>query len=98
MTSNKEKLTETVVLFACYISVFLIGVIAALLITSNCNRQIKKTELEVDTKIIDSIQRENIILEQEINKLDSSFHEEVSKVKELNNDSTLKLFYELIRK
>ena len=46
---------------------------------------------------VDSITKVNKTLIIEINHLDSIKNEKVIKVKELNNDSTLKLFYKLIQ-
>ena len=46
---------------------------------------------------VDSITKVNKTLIIEINNLDSIKNAEIIKVKELDNDSTVKLFYKLIR-
>ena len=46
---------------------------------------------------IDSIIKENKTLIIEVEYLDSIKNEKIIKVKELDNDSTLRLFYKLIR-
>lgn len=66
-----------------------------------CSNSFKKNE-EVSTPVerykIDSIAKENDKLIIEVKSLDSIKNEKVSKVKSLDNDSTLRLFYKLIRK
>ena len=51
----------------------------------------------IENNKVDSITKVNKTLIIEINHLDSIKNEKVIKVKELNNDSTLKLFYKLIQ-
>lgn len=46
----------------------------------------------------DSLEIVNTNLKKEINSLDSIKYEKIDEVKHLDNDSTLKLFYKLIRK
>lgn len=46
---------------------------------------------------IDSITKVNKTLIIEVNNLDSIKNAEIIKIKELDNDSTVKLFYKLIR-
>ena len=46
---------------------------------------------------VDSITKVNKTLIIEVNNLDSIKNAEIIKVKELDNDSTIKLFYKLIR-
>lgn len=46
----------------------------------------------------DSLEITNTNLKKEVNSLDSIKYEKINEVKHLNNDSTIKLFYELIRK
>lgn len=50
-----------------------------------------------DNEIVDSLKTENTKLIIEITKLDSVKDVKIIEVKNLNNDSTLELFYELIR-
>ena len=66
-----------------------------------CSNSFKKDE-EVSTPVeryeIDSISKENNKLIIEVESLDSIKNAKVIEVKSLDNDSTHKLFYELIRK
>lgn len=55
---------------------------------ANKNRPVEKDSLEIT----------NTNLKKEVNSLDSVKYEKINEVKHLNNDSTLKLFYKLIRK
>lgn len=50
-----------------------------------------------ETLKIDSISKENSKLIIEVNNLDSVKNAKVIEIKSLDNDSTLKLFYQLIR-
>ena len=66
-----------------------------------CSNSFKKDEevsIPVERYEIDSISKENNKLIIKIESLDSIKNEKVSEVKSLDNDSTLRLFYELIRK
>lgn len=51
----------------------------------------------VEERIIDSLHKDNSKLVIEVKHLDSLKHVETIEVKNLNNDSTLGLFYKLIR-
>ena len=62
------------------------------------NKNTETTATPIETVIIDSIKYENNKIIIEINNLDSIKNAKVVEIKSLNNDSTLKLFYELIRK
>lgn len=66
-----------------------------------CSYSFKKDE-EVSTPVerheIDSITKENDKLIIKVESLDSIKNAKVIEVKSLDNDSTLRLFYELIRK
>lgn len=46
---------------------------------------------------VDSIIKTNSSIKQDINKLDSIANEEINNVKVLDNDSSIKLFYKLIK-
>lgn len=61
-------------------------------ITSNI---VNTTPVE-EIQTIDSLKKSNKTLIIEVEHLDSIKNEKVIKVKELDNDSTLKLFYQLI--
>lgn len=62
------------------------------------NKKDAITSSPVEENRIDSIKRENSILIIEVEHLDSIKDVKTIEVKALDNDSTLKLFYELIRK
>lgn len=70
-------------------------VICGIILTCTNN---KKTSTPVEDIVIDSIKYENNKITIEINNLESIKNAEIIEIKNLNNDSTLKLFYELIRK
>lgn len=57
-----------------------------------------KREKPQQKDILDSIKIEKKNLEKEVKQLDSIKDAKIVSVKELDNDSTLILFYELIRK
>lgn len=58
----------------------------------------EKTSTPVEENRIDSITKENDKLILEVETLDSIKNVKTIEVKSLDNDSTLRLFYELIRK
>ena len=62
------------------------------------NKKSKETTTPVERYEIDSITKENDKLIIEVNSLDSIKNAKVIEVKSLDNDSTLRLFYKLIRK
>lgn len=63
-----------------------------------CGRTDRTTTSPVESMQIDSITKENNKLIIEVEHLDSIKDEKVIEVKSLDNDSTLKLFYQLIGK
>lgn len=66
-----------------------------------CSDSFKKDEkisTPVESNEIDSITKENDKLIIKVESLDSIKNAKVIEVKSLDNDSTLRLFYELIRK
>ena len=63
-----------------------------------CCRDKENTTPPVESNRIDSIIKENDKLVIEVEHLDSIKDAKVIEVKSLDNDSTLKLFYQLIRK
>ena len=63
-----------------------------------CSRKIKSTTSPVESNRIDSITKENDKLIIEVEHLDSIKDAKVIEVKSLDNDSTLRLFYQLIGK
>lgn len=81
--------------FACMIIsfiIFFIGVAVGVDIVKN-----KQVTVKVENnKKIDSLKEDNKTIIIEVEHLDSVKNEKIVKVKELDNDSTLKLFYELL--
>lgn len=83
----------------------LFGIIFVLFLIFGClkfyyNSFKKDKEIRTPVKMyeIDSITKENDNLIIEVNYLDSIKNEKIIEVKSLDNDSTLMLFYKLIRK
>ena len=58
---------------------------------------IKQTTIEYDSPIKKQLDK-GLIIKQDIETLEKQKDYDKDKVKELNNDSTLELFYKLIRK
>lgn len=79
-----------VIIFVASIFSILIGLIIDHYSNSNSN-QVKENNK------VDSITEINKTLIIEVNNLDSIKNAEIIKIKELDNDSTVKLFYKLIR-
>lgn len=79
-----------VIIFVASIFSILIGLIIDHYSNSN-NNQVKENNK------VDSITEINKTLIIEVNNLDSIKNAEIIKIKELDNDSTIKLFYKLIR-
>lgn len=86
----KDLVTE-IFLAICVICVF-IGAV------HTCCKPISTTSSPVEEIAVDTLKLENEKLIIEVNNLDSIKDVKVIEVKSLDNDSTLKLFYELIRK
>lgn len=76
----------------------IMALIFALLIGYCINTCVSYNERINNNKhIIDSIKTVNKEYKNQLNKLDSIKNEEIIEVKTLDNDSTVKLFYRLIR-
>ena len=76
----------------------IIALIFALLIGYCINTCVSYNErIDNNEHIIDSIKTVNKEYKNKLNKLDSIKDEEIIEVKTLDNDSTVKLFYKLIR-
>ena len=74
------------------------ALIFALLIGYCINTCISYNErIDNNKHVIDSIKTVNKEYKNQLNKLDSIKDEEIIEVKTLDNDSTVKLFYKLIR-
>ena len=86
----------------CFIAMIVVFSLVILLITCIASIIIYKQQNEnknVNTTIeyVDSIKKENDKLIIEVNNLDSLKNAKIIEVKSLDNDSTVKLFYKLIR-
>ena len=81
----------------CYVAVCYL-VILAIAIIYNYSRKIINTEDNVkeDITVTDSIIRVNDSIKIKVEHLDSIKNAKVIEVQTLDNDSTLKLFYELV--
>ena len=98
---NLDNENET---FADWIAKVFLSVFIVCLIIGGGKSCINKKEettmisSPVENKEIDSIFSTNDILNIKVESLDIIKYDKVNEVKSLDNDSTLKLFYELIRK
>lgn len=86
----------------CFTGVIVILIILAGIILGSIaiyKRNIKNKNIVINSTIeyVDSIKKENDKLVIEVNNLDSIKNAEIIEVKSLDNDSTVKLFYKLIR-
>lgn len=88
-----NEIRNTLIYFAV---LFLIGALVGLTIRYCSND--KTTTSPVESSRIDSITKENDKLIIEVEHLDSIKDAKVIEVKSLDNDSTLRLFYQLIGK
>lgn len=85
-----EKLKELILLILVFLVVVLIGIV--------CNKFCKtESPITYTTTTIDSIKYKKDSLIIEINNLDSIKDAQVIEVRSLDNDSTLKLFYKLVK-
>ena len=87
---------------ACFTSILVALVILAgiilgsIAIYKHCTED-KNIVTSSTIEYVDSIKKENDKLVLEVNNLDSIKNAEIIEVKSLDNDSTVKLFYKLIR-
>ena len=75
--------------------ILLIACIASIIIIYKQQNENKNVNTTIE--YVDSIKKENDKLIIEVNNLDSLKNAEIIEVKSLDNDSTIKLFYKLIR-
>lgn len=83
-----KQLKELILLILVFSIIVLIGIV--------CNK-LCKTESPITYTTIDSIKYKKDSLIIEINNLDSIKDAQVIEVRSLDNDSTLKLFYKLVK-
>ena len=96
INDNEEFIT------GCFtiIIIILIVLVGSILGFINIYKHYKKDKnivINSTTEYVDSIKKENDKLIIEVNNLDSIKNAEIIEVKSLDNDSTIKLFYKLIR-
>lgn len=88
---NKERLEENLT------GTFIFALIAIIVfVLYRVNKQDNNIQKENDNTIV-TYTKKNDSIKVELKKLDSLENVEVTKVKALDNDSTLELFYVLIR-
>lgn len=91
---DKKDIFKTICVVLC---LYLLGGIIGYIIYKN-TMNTTTTSTPVESIQIDSITKENTKLIIEIEYLDSIKDEKIIEVKSLDNDSTLRLFYQLIGK
>lgn len=96
MSINKDKLKEYIHCFC--ISLFIILIYFIIVLACSKNKQDKTTSPVEEIILIDSLNKTNTKLIIEVEILDSVKDVKKDKVLTLDNDSTLRLFYELLRK
>lgn len=96
MIINKEDFKNAIkhlIYLLCLISSLIIVCLAIAILY---DKHINHNSSPVEIHKIDSVKLENTKLTTEINILDSIKNNKVNDVTKLNNDSTIKLFYQLI--
>jgi hypothetical protein len=79
-----------------YIAAFLSGIIVGMLIIFTVDNTDKTENNDVNNNVIDSLIAVNDTIKIKVEKLDSIKDAKVIEVSTLDNDSTLKLFHELV--
>lgn len=98
---TKDRLKQIIFIIFIIINLFSFVVCIYLCYIFICfyyNIKHKTTPSSVEERRIERLQQNNKDYINEINVIDSIKHEKVIAVKNLNNDSTLMLFYKLISK
>lgn len=78
------------------ITKFLIVLIILILLLFSINYLIKDTKIDIDTKI-NKIESKNDSIKTKVKNLDSIKNAKANEVQYLNNDSTIELFYKIIK-
>ena len=81
----------------CLLIGALVGVIITAIVVFCCNFNNDKHPYKEDTTKIDSLTKVNDSIKIKIEKLDSIKDAKIIEVSTLDNDSTLKLFYKLVK-
>lgn len=93
---NKEVITGCLTSIIIVL-VILTGIILCSIAIYKYYTEDKKPVTNSTIEYVDSIKKENNKLILEVNNLDSLKNAKIIEVKSLDNDSTVKLFYKLIR-
>lgn len=93
---TKEPLSKRLTYWIQGLLFYIVIVGVTLIFVHRCNKT-SVTTTPVESIQIDSITKENTKLIIEVEHLDSIKDAKIIEVKSLDNDSTLKLFYQLIR-
>ena len=97
-SNNPEKVVICCLISIIVILVILAGIIfCSIAIYKPCTKN-RNTVTSSTIEYVDSIKKENDKLILEVHNLDSLKNAEIIEVKSLDNDSTIKLCYKLIRK
>lgn len=97
---NNDNLEE--IITSCLTNIIIVLVILAVLVIGSIviykhYTEDKNIATSSTIEYVDSIKKENDKLILEVNNLDSLKNAKIIEVKSLDNDSTIKLFYKLIR-
>lgn len=96
-SNDPEKVVTGCLISIIVALVILAGIIfCSITIHRNCTKN-RNTVTSSTIEYVDSIKTENDKLILEVNNLDSLKNAKIIEVKSLDNDSTVKLFYKLIR-
>lgn len=96
---NVNNMKQIITPFNILLVLFIIFIILIILLFNTCNKDNScKPRSPVEEYRIEQTSKANAELIKEIKELDSIKHEKINEVKSLDNDSTLSLFYKLIRK
>ena len=96
-SNNPEKVVTGCLISIIVALVILAGIIfCSITIHRNCTKN-RNIVTNSTIEYVDSIKKENDKLILEVNNLDSLKNAKIIEVKSLDNDSTVKLFYKLIR-
>ena len=95
--NNPEEVINGCITIVIVALVILAGIIFCSIVIYKYCTENKKPVTSSTIEYVDSIKKENDKLIIEVNNLDSLKNAEIIEVKSLDNDSTIKLFYKLIR-
>ena len=92
----EEVMSVCITSIIIILGVLVVIIIGSIAIYKHCTED-KNIVTSSTIEYVDSIKKENDKLIIEVNNLDSLKNAEIIEVKSLDNDSTIKLFYKLIR-